>query len=506
MADSADIRRRPRRTRFASRRSSDAPSLDGATLDATAGSPNKDLGWGLGSINIAPAPPIDHRDADERVDDLELGGSGTPLSRAFGERLGPALEYPKRTISFLLTSPGRLTLAAVVLIVAILAAGLSMAETTNTRQQQLAVVSSASEPLSHAAQNLYSALTIADASANTSFSRGNLDGASDLRQQYDDAIARAALAGARAAAGVTDVNSQAMTDIATVQRLLPVYTGLIEAARANSRQGHPVGVAYVAEASGLMRTEILPAAASLYDDTSRSVADDRAELTGLPWVPLSGLLAAVLFLLYVQWRMARRTGRLVNAGLIAATALMAFALLAVSVSTLLTWRGEGAFGAATAPVQTLTEARITAQQARAAETLDLVRRQPGDGESFYDDARGIGRMLDTAGEGDGEAAAALEGWSRGHAEMQSRLNRGDYAGAVEIATVEGALPHSSADSFRELDTALQASIAEARLELRGEIEDARRTSALLSGLVVLLSIAAAILVVVGFRHRLLEYL
>ena len=34
MADSADIRRRPRRTRFASRRSSDAPSLDGATLES----------------------------------------------------------------------------------------------------------------------------------------------------------------------------------------------------------------------------------------------------------------------------------------------------------------------------------------------------------------------------------------------------------------------------------------------------------------------------------------
>lgn len=479
---------------------------DGATIDAAAGSPHRDPGWGLGSINISPAAPIDHRDPDERVDDLELGATPTPLARVLGERLTPALDYPKRTFTFLLTSPGRLTLAVVVLIVAILAAGLSMAESTNTRQQQLAMVSSASEPLSHAAQNLYSALTIADASANTLFSRGGLDGTQELRVRYDDAIAQASLAGTRAAAGITDVSTPAMDDIATIQRLLPVYTGLIEAARANSRQGNPVGVAYVAEASGMMRSEILPAAASLYDYTSRSVAADRQELTALPWVPLSGLLAAVLLLLYVQWRMARRTGRLVNAGLIAATGLMVFALLAVSASTLLSWRSEGAFGASTAPVQTLTEARITAQKARAAETLDLVRRQPGDAESFGDDARAIERLLDNAGYGDGDAAEALQGWRKGHAEMQARLNRGDYAGAVASATEQGARPYSSEDSFRALDATLQTSIAEARTDFRRDIEEARRTSALVSGLVVTLSIAAAILVVIGFRNRLLEYL
>ena len=90
--------------------------------------------------------------------------------------------------------------------------------------------------------------------------------------------------------------------------------------------------------------------------------------------------------------------------------------------------------------------------------------------------------------------------------MRARLDRGDYQGAVEAATVEGARPHSSADAFGRLDSALQTAIAEARLDLRAEIEDARQASAALSALVVLLSIAATICVVVGFRHRLLEYL
>ena len=507
-ADAPDVRKRPRRTRFTQRRTpigSELGSASSATEPRTSGDPV----WVLPAMYPPPPAPKDDRDPDERVDDLELGGGATTFSTILGERLAPALEYPKRTMSFLLTSPGRLTLAAVVLIVAILAAGLSMSESTNNRQQQLATVSSASEPQANAAQNLYSALTIADAAANTSFSRGGLGSAPQLRKRYDDAIAQATLAGTRAAAGITEVDGESMRNIATVQRLIPVYTGLVESARANARQGHPVGVAYLAEASGLMRSEILPAAAALYGDTSRSVAEDRAKLTGLPWVPLSGLLAAVLLLLFVQWRLTRRNGRLINLGLAAATALMVIALVAVSLATTLSWRGSASFGGSYSPVQTLTEARITAQQARSSETLALVRRQPGEVSAFEEAAGTIGDLIEESGatgEGVENAAEALREWRRGHADMRARLDRGDYAGAVEAATVEGAQPHSSADAFEDLDAALQTAIADARLDLRAEIEDARQASAALSAAVVLLSILATICVVVGFRHRLLEYL
>ena len=163
-------------------------------------------------------------------------------------------------------------------------------------------------------------------------------------------------------------------------------------------------------------------------------------------------------------------------------------------------------------MQRLTEARITAQQARSAETLDLVRRQPADANTFEDAMESVRRSIDEATENDrggqstDDAITALEEWRRGHVEMRSRLDVGDYAGAVDVATVEGTPPHSSADAFEALDASLQTAIAEARLDLRGEIEGARQASALLSALVVLLSIAAAIAVVFGFRNPLLEYL
>lgn len=511
--------RRPRRTRFGSRRAQGGISL--AELGDKNGKADKENVRGTESGvtgSTAGNLALQSVDSEQRVDDLELTESSTGISKLFGEKLTPSVEYLQRTGSFILTSPGRLTFTAVFLIVAILAAGLSMSATTDTRQQQLANMSQASEPMAHASQNLYAALTIADASANTAFSRGNLDEGSDLRTRYDNAIAQASLAATRAAAGVDNVQSSEMKHIVEVQRLLPVYVGLVESARANARQTHPVGVSYLASASGLMTSQILPAASKLYEETSRSTNHDREVLTAPPLVPLSGILAAIVFLLLVQWNLTRRTGRLINAGLLAATTLMVIAFVAVSVSTVTTWQNERLYGNKTSPVQPLVEARIMSQKIRASETLDLVRRQPTDQKQFTKDTDEVERLLNSANDGVNDAnielaLRSLNGWEKSHTKMIALLDEGDYAGAVRIATDHDAdntresfAEPSSGQEFMRLDRALQAAISDARTELRNDIEEARVVSAALSGLTVALTVLASICVVVGFRNRLLEYL
>ncbi|WP_448852700.1 hypothetical protein [Corynebacterium sp. 335C] len=453
---------------------------------------------------------------DERVDDLDLGE--TSARGRLTERLGPALDYARKVASFLFTSPGRLTAVAVVLVVAILAAGLSMSQTTADRQQRLAELSATAEPLSHAAQNLYSSLSIADATANTAFSRGILNAGDDLRGEYDDAIARASLAGTRAATGITDVDSAEMRDIAEVQRMLPIYTGLIESARTHSRLGNPVGSTYLAEASDLMSGSILPHAAGLYYDTSDMVAEERARLTRLPWVPLSGLAAAILLLVLAQWMLARRTGRLVNNGLALATLLTVVAFVAVGAVTLVSWRGPDAYGGARSPVQLLTQARITAQQTRAAETLDLVHRRPGGDDAFAGSTAEVRDLLADAseitaqdGDDDGDrvladANRALVQWQRSHAMMQRHIDEGNYELAVDVATGPPNQQVSSVREFDRLDSSLQSSIDSARHDLRVRLEDARAASQILAGFVTFLTILAAICVALGFRHPLMEYL
>ena len=82
----------------------------------------------------------------------------------------------------------------------------------------------------------------------------------------------------------------------TLATQLPVYTGLVEAARANNRQGFPVGAAYLRRASDLMRTTLLNAAEDVYTvEAHRTNADYK---TGTANGRLTALaIVAVVFVL-----------------------------------------------------------------------------------------------------------------------------------------------------------------------------------------------------------------
>ena len=513
--------RAPRRTRFSGRTTPGGESLDTHTA-AQAAKESKDTPASTPAPeSAAPATAAtptaladSPRDTDLRVDALEIGPRNRRLTRFLGERLydklGPSAMYVRRSASFLITSPGRLTIVALILIVAILAAGLSMWQTTSQRQQQLTRISQLSEPMANASQNLYASLTIADASANTAFSRGTLNSSQDLVSNFDDVIAQASMSATRAATGIENVDDPEMKDVATVQRLLPVYTGMVETARANARQGNPVSVAYLASASNLMQVQILPAAKSLYERTSTTTNEEQRELSKPPLFPMSGLAAAILMLLITQWWLTRRTGRLFNVGLFGATMLMAIALVGVGIATTQPWQSNSLFGEQRPDVHALTQVRIDAQQLRASETLGLVRRQPADAESFSQSVRTLVGELERvdANAPDDDVRAAIHGiysWESGHNLMMEHLSSGDYAGAVRIATdVDNA--SSSATAFNQVDESLQNSIAESRLTARENLDQSRRAIAALSLVTVTLTVIAAVLVVFGFRHRLLEYL
>lgn len=527
-------RRRPRRRRFSGRTDhatglSEHPDSAGQTPTAaaaagtsepveTGGSP---VATGVGQnhtsdIDVEPQDPAAVTEEDAHVDNLGLRHQRGLLVNQFLV----AFERPRQVMSFMWTSPGRITLVAFILVIAILAAGLAVAGNTNNRQTALADLSAQSEPMANATQHLYSALSVADAAANTAFSLGLGTNDSELRSDYDDAIAQASIAGTRAAAGVNDVTGEQMQAITEVQRLVPLYTGLIETARTNSQQGNPVGVTYLIEASELMQSSILPAAAELYRLSSVQVAEERLIQTSLPWVPISGLFAAVLMLLGTQLWLTRRTRRLVNPGLASATVLMITALGAISIMPVTVWRGADSIRQAP-PVELLTEARITAQQTRAAETLDLVNRRSDTGGEFNESTTRVDALIaeaaDTAGiVGDtGEslrdqaildASSSLTQWRAAHNQMVDYRDAGNYDAATTIASGDGLRGYSSASAFSELDESLQIAIAESRADLRARIEDARAATAALSSIVVLISIVSTTCVAFGFRQPMLEYL
>ena len=161
---------------------------------------------------------------------------------------------------FLWTTPGRILSIGFVLAALVMASAFATSTTINNRQAALTTVLDHTEPLSFAAGQLYTTLSVADAAAATAFIAGTEP--QPVRQRYEQAITDAAVAVTRASSGLTDEPMVQL--LGRINARLAVYTGLVETARTNNRAGNPVGSSYLSEASSMMQQEILPDAQAGY--------------------------------------------------------------------------------------------------------------------------------------------------------------------------------------------------------------------------------------------------
>lgn len=433
------------------------------------------------------------------------------------------LHWSRQLFSYIATSPGKLLTLTVILSVAIFAAGYSMSQSADHRQDSLDVLLSTTEPMSYSAHNLYTSLSLADTIATTGFVQAGVE-STDTRARYNAAINRASVAATVSAANIPASDAHSMRVITEIQRQLPVYTGMVETARVNNRVGNPVGVAYMAEASFLMRETILPAASDLFNMTSQRVSEAQRDLTMPQWVPLSGLLAAVFFLTIAQWWLWRLTRRRFNRGFLSATALMLAAILWVSASNFATWQaGNRGFAEAAMPWDSLTTSRILAQQTRTAETLVLVRRQSlsSTESTFVEAVEEVQSALsdfELAEQGSNQthnedtlrlARQSLTDWEEAHEALRRALESGDYERAIILSTgspqQNGGTP-TAASAYGVLDNSLSALISDARASMRAFIKDGLAATTLVSTVVLLLSLGAVISIWLGIRPRLREYL
>ena len=450
----------------------------------------------------------------------ELERMSADNSRGTSHRLvlamSSALQAPSKLLAYLRTSPGRLHLIIFILILAIAAAGGSMAYSSAQRQDKLNTLVHRTEPLSDAAQKLYGSLSVADSTASISFLQGGA-GPQSESDRYAKAIQEASVSLTVASSGVDPSDRHVFELLTEINQRVPIYTGLIAEARANNRAGNPVGSAYLTEASTLMQDEILPAAAELYQITSRRVQDQERELTHPFWVPMSGLLAAVILLILAQLWVTALTNRRLNAGLMVATAMMLLCLLWVSsVSVLGSQIRDLRFTRAATPLYALTDARIEAQHARSEEALILVRRQGNyNSRDFYASVDTISHTLQRARNSSiladdrreiDDALEAASDWKAAHQHLVQLLDVGDYRQAVAVAVGSDKQGrYDSEQDFIALDRALEKLIERSRADLRSYLINGRISSEQISFGVFFLSIIAIIGIVMGVRARLREY-
>ena len=408
----------------------------------------------------------------------------------------------------------RLALWMAVLVVLGLAAGVTAVTSVQSRAGFVAEVTTRGGPLVVAAQDLYRSLSDADATAASAFLTDGPEPA-ELRARYQTDIANAGAALAEAASGVNE--GPAAEAVAVLSTQLPVYTGLVETARTANRQGLPVGAAYLREATGVMREQLLPAAQQLFDAVSQQRDGARESAARFPGFALVLGLAVLAALVVLQFWLTRRTNRLFNIGLVVATV----AGLASVLWLLLSWgNAAGHLDASdrdgSAQVALLSDARITALQARSDEAHTLVARGAGSGyEETYQEhlaaLTGDGGLLGQAREqaAGGRAQAAVDAaaeaataWQEVHEEVRRLDDQGDYPGAVELAI--GLDEGSAGSTSGRLDEALADGISAGNERFAREADQA---GGALGGVGIGLGLLTALLlvgVVAGVQQRLAE--
>lgn len=418
----------------------------------------------------------------------------------------------------LMSTPGKMVMICLVLSVAILAAGFSISQSAAQRRAELDTLTNTTEPVSYVVQDLYSSLSVADTTATAGFISAGVED-SENRDFYGQAIQAASEALTQVAAELPAESTQELELVSEINQILPTYTGLVETAWANNRQGNPVGAAYMALASSVMQDQILPQAAQLHNLTSRAVLDDQKNLTRPMLLPISGLLAAVLFLLAAQWWFAQATRRIFNAGLLTATVLMTIASVWAVATSWVTWSsGTAAYSEAAEPIEQLTTARIAAQQTRSQETLSLVGRTNLDtgSQSFSRVIDDINTALDTYAETELAhepqnttnlmiAYDEVAQWEQEHNLLAMQLASGDYQSALENMLVTTDSPTATNNTFQQLDDALAALINSARGSLQSMVAHSSVASAILSRISSLAFVLSLLAIWIGVWPRLQEY-
>ncbi len=402
------------------------------------------------------------------------------------------------------TTPGKLRVARMILVIGIMLAGSVAGLAAYARVDTTRDIAVHLAPLNAHVTTLYRSLADADATVALAFLSGGVE-PPDLRVQYDTDMTMASDSLRQVTA---QTGAEPGTDdlLAKISRELPEYTGLVERVRANNLQGLlPTGKSFLGRASELMRNDILPQAAELQRRQAAQLDEAYRRAGSLPVMALTAGAVSLGGLIWAQVFVFQRTHRIVNLGLVAASGAV--------IVGLLWWTAAGvasanALGSAHRHSQSVSDALVPAQiaalRARAIETNQLVSSLAKSAEDeFGKQTQLVAAHLAQAQRFDPDekilpdGETAVRNYTRAHTDLQGLVNAGkDSKDAVS----------TTATRFTELDRMVSNAIARESTILGNDI--ARAQGWWLTGLPIgtgLLALAAAVGVALGVRQRLEEY-
>jgi hypothetical protein len=399
----------------------------------------------------------------------------------------------------LTTTPGRLVLISALVVVGAVCFGVIATGAEQSRERAVQAARTGTEPLLKHAVDLYTSLSDANATVATGLLAGGLEPAASRNRYLGDIRnATEALTALTRGAGTSVQGSVA---IRTVANQLPVYTGLVETARANNRRGFPIGAAYLRQAATLLKTSILPAADRLLGIEAERLNSDYE--TGTASATLVAIAAAIALglalLVFAQLYVTRLSHRVFNVLMAVATV----ALAAVSIWALVGMiTAQNALASAqregSDSVEVLSAANILLSRAQGDLSLTLVNRGTDTTDPL--DFKAAMHVLTAPGLPTG-LASRFAAYDAAAARVQNQ----ELGGQLETAINSDQRPGGVASVSQQLSDQVSGQIAAAQARFARHARDAASALDGLGLAIPLVTALVAILALLGLRQRIIEY-
>lgn len=352
-------------------------------------------------------------------------------------------------------------------------------------------------------QGIHTNLVSANADATNAFLVGGLEPPGQRQHFVDSMAAAARLISEAATAQPADQNV-----LGRLNTTMITYNGLIEQARANNRQGLPIGSQYLRDANAVLQDDSLPLVNALVQANEKRVdAEFDGVGHGTIWILVGGLLTLVVFGITLRW-LARRTHRYLNLPIVVGGALVLIVTIMGGVSL------SSASGAASdtrsgaySKTLALSTARIAAYDARSNESLTLIARGSGDAfDKAFNDAAAV--VEDQLGKASG-TTDGLQGLWSAYKTVHGKVRQFDTAGnwdeAVNMAVGTSKSTNNSVETFGAFDKQSTSQLQSTSDDVSSQLSDARSGIRLFGWLGLPIGIIAALLVAWGVSQRLEEY-
>jgi len=347
-------------------------------------------------------------------------------------------------------------------------------------------------------QKIQSNLLSADATATNAFLVGGLEPPAQ-RAAYEAAISSTSSLIAEAAQA-QPADGEALS---ALNQQVVAYAATIEQARANNRQGLPVGAQYLRNASAQLRSDALPIVDNLVSANASRAADEMH--AGPGFIVLVIALLGLGAVIAGQIWLARKFRRKINVGMLASAAVLLLIVIGslVAVLQLRSALKEISTGSLAA-VNTAADTRIDANNAKSNESLTLIAR--GSGQAFEtawkssaDSVAGnLARLNDKP-----ELVSQWQAYADVHNQIRQLDDGGQWDKAVARATGSGRT--SSNAAFGAFDNNLASYLDGVSQDASSSLAAEQPGMVVAAILILLGGLAVALLGRWGVAERLKEY-